>query len=173
MVYVFRIDGAVLSVPWDGLFFTFGRCVSPRHWDVRAHVMDSDGVTVRESFALSLWGVGERDRELLKHHWEFVRRYMEDGPQSVIRGVHFCLPIDSKREPVRFGVQRQFVEAMGMPLPLRLAGLVLALVLAPGRWFAMRTSKIPVWPKEVDEACTVEPGDPYIKDSSINPPDLR
>lgn len=173
MVHVFRLDGTVLSVPWDKLFITFGRCASPRHWDVRAHVMDKDGVTVRESFSLSEWGVGDRDRELLKHYWEFVRRYMEDGPQAVIHGVHFCLPIESKREPVRFGVQRQFVEATGMPLPLRLAGLALALVLAPGRWFAMRTSKIPVWPKEIDDACSIEPGDPYIKDAGINPPDLR
>ena len=34
---------------------------------------------------------------------------------------------------------------------------------------ASRTSKIPVWPKEVEDACAIEPGDPYVKDWRNNP----
>ncbi|EGD03646.1 hypothetical protein B1M_15475 [Burkholderia sp. TJI49] len=38
-----------------------------------------------------------------------------------------------------------------------------------GRWFAMRTSKIPVWPAEIEAECTVDSFDPYLRDASRNP----
>lgn len=41
------------------------------------------------------------------------------------------------------------------------------------RWLAMRTSKVPRWPAEVEAASPIEPNDPYIKDARSNPPDLR
>ena len=34
-----------------------------------------------------------------------------------------------------------------------------------GRWIAMRTSKIPQWPQWVEEACVIDPNDPYNRDS--------
>jgi hypothetical protein len=172
-VHVFRIDGSVLSVPWDKVFFCLGRCHQPRHWEIQGHVLAEDKTTVIETFALSVYGVGDRDRELLKHHWEFVRRYVEDGAQSVVGFVHFCLPIDRTRESLRFGFQRMFVDSTGFALPLRLFWLLTNLIILPGRWFAMRTSKVPVWPNEIEDICPAEPGDPYMKDARINPPDLR
>jgi hypothetical protein len=51
--------------------------------------------------------------------------------------------------------------------------LLTNLIILPGRWFAMRTSKVPVWPNEIEDICPAEPGDPYMKDARINPPDLR
>jgi hypothetical protein len=33
----------------------------------------------------------------------------------------------------------------------------------------MRTSKIPVWPAEIEAACQVDPFDPYLRDASRNP----
>src|SRR5690554_2295242 len=50
MVHVFRRDGSILSVPWEEVFFTLAQ--DARFWEIRGHVLDSDGETVRETFAL-------------------------------------------------------------------------------------------------------------------------
>lgn len=173
MVHVFRLDGSVLSVPWDKLHFNLGKCAAPRHWDIRGHVLDADGVTVRESFSLPVWGIGHYERDQLKRFWEFVRRYMEDGPKAVSDEVRFCLPIESKRESFMFGWHRTDYEVGALPIPLRIFMLVLYVVFYPGRWFAMKTSRIPQWPQEIDDQCRVEPGDPCVKDVQINPPEFR
>jgi hypothetical protein len=33
-----------------------------------------------------------------------------------------------------------------------------------GRWIAMKTNKIPVWPAEIEAECQVDPNDPYQRD---------
>ena len=169
VVHVFRLDGTVLSVPWEKVFFTLGRCASPRQWDVRGHVLDADGATVRESFALGAWSVGEQGKEVLRRYWEFIRRYMEDGPQEVFSIVQICLPIAGHKESVRTGFDRMFAEFSGAPFPVRMMGAVIALAVLPGRWFAIRTSRIPKWPQAVEDENRVELDDPYVKDASVNP----
>jgi hypothetical protein len=94
MVHAFRSNGTVLSVPWDQVFFTLGSLPESQEWDVRGHILERDSLTVRETFALSCVGPlltqifdPARDqffaREIVRAHWEFIRRYMEDGPQSI------------------------------------------------------------------------------------------
>ena len=173
MVHVFRLDGTVLSVPWDKVFFCIARCTTPQQWDIRGHVLDADGITVRETFSLTDWSFGSSAAGVLRGYWEFVRRYME-GEAGAINGfVHFCLPITEKRESLRFGFERMFAEATGQSLPLRLLGAVLAAASLPGRWIAMRTSAIPTWPRAIDEVCRVGTSDIFIKDASSNLPGLR
>lgn len=80
-VYVWRRNGTVLKAGWDELYFTIGG--SETTWKdlyVAGHVMDADGVTVRETFALG--ASGEKDQ--LYTLWEFYRRYMEEGTQAVL-----------------------------------------------------------------------------------------
>jgi hypothetical protein len=94
MVHVFRTDGTVLSVPWDDVFFTLEHMVQWNEFEVRGHVLEPDNVTVRESFALSYLGALNHmdadpkstefsSQDFVRANWEFVRRYMEDGPQAV------------------------------------------------------------------------------------------
>ena len=173
MVHVFRIDGTVLSVPWNDVFFCLAPCTTPFQWDVRGHVLDRDGRTVRETFSLSDWSSGASASYVLRSYWEFVRRYMEGGAGAVNEDVDFCLPIADKRETMKFGFQRMFAEAGAQTLPMRWLGAVIALSFLPGRWVAMRTSAIPVWPKKIDDACRIDAEDQFIKDSRDNPPDLR
>jgi hypothetical protein len=168
MIHVFRLNGTVLSVPWEKVFFTLGRGASPRQWDVRGHVLDADGVTVRESFALGAWSVGERGKEVLRRYWEFIRRYMEDGPQTAFSTVQICLPIAERKESLRNGFDRMFAEFSGAPFPVRVMGALIALAILPGRWFAIKTSKIPMWPQAVEDENRVEPGDPYVRDALAN-----
>jgi hypothetical protein len=42
------------------------------------------------------------------------------------------------------------------------------LLFSLGRVIAMWTSQIPKWPQEVEDACTVEPNDPYARDWRMN-----
>lgn len=173
MVHVFRSDGSVLSVPWDHVFFSLGRCYQPRHWEIQGHVLDNDRVTVMETFAFSEWGVGDADREQLRRYWEFVRRYMEEGPAAVASEVKYCLPIETHRESFKFGFHRAHFLVGAAPLPMQALMLMIYVISYPGRWLAMCTSKLPTWPKHIEGACQIEPDDPYIKDAGINPPDLR
>ena len=99
MVHAFRLDGTVLSVPWDEVLFTLGRgnrAFGVQNWDIRGHVLDADGVTVRETFAFSAEDI---DHDILRRHWEFLRRYMEEGPEALVGQVEFCMPVAGRREP--------------------------------------------------------------------------
>ena len=169
MVHVFRFDGTVLSAPWKDLFFCIAS-LPQNNWAILGHVLNKDGITVDETFAFPVTGVGAADRDQLPRYWEFVRRYMEDGPQSVAKHIEFCLPIASQREGFTDGFHRMHWKSAGAPFPIMIGMLLLYLVSYPGRWLAMRTSKLPVWPAEIEAVCTIDPADPYRKDASTNPP---
>lgn len=177
MVYVFRMNGTVLTTPWDGLFFTLGVTELRDFWEVRAHVLADDGKTVLETFPLSYWStMTERDMkpqqvfqgvpyyakdDYIRGHWEFIRRYMEDGPQELTKQIQFCMPIDQKRESFSNGLERVFANFAGAPILLYLLMFPFNLAVGLFRYFAMQTSKVPVWPREVEDACVIEPDDPY------------
>jgi hypothetical protein len=170
MVYVFRINGSVLSIPWDHVYFTQRHMRENGEFEVLGNVLAPDNMTVRESFPLSYLGwldatVMARGhgayRDLVCGHWEFIRRYMEDGPHTLQGQVQFCMPVDGRRESVKRSVHRVFANISGAPVLLYLMLWPQCAVVSLFRLFAMRTSKVPLWPKEIDAACMVEPGDPY------------
>ncbi|MFC5476859.1 DUF6708 domain-containing protein [Massilia suwonensis] len=172
MVYVFRKNGTVASVRWDAVFFTLGHMPQWNEWEVRGHILESDKVTVRETFALSyvgsidaenagLGGANDSSKDLVRAHWEFIRRYMEDGPQDVIKQIQFCMPVDKRKEAFRVGAERVFANFAGAPFLVYWIMFPLCLGVSVFRWIAMRTSKVPQWPSEVEASCMVEPNDPY------------
>ncbi|KVS16884.1 DUF6708 domain-containing protein [Burkholderia multivorans] len=168
MVYAFKPNGSIVQAKWDDIFFTLGRCertVGQQNWDIRGHILDKDGETVRETFALP----GDTALvDQLKHTWEFVRRYMEEGPASVYRDVYWCHDIAKRREKYTVGLRYMFFSLNGQPIGQILLSPVF-FVASLGRWFAMRTSKIPVWPAEIEAECAVDSFDPYLRDASRNP----
>ncbi|OZI30684.1 hypothetical protein CAL29_22075 [Bordetella genomosp. 10] len=173
MVHVFRLDGTVLSVPWDEVFFTLGRgkgIFGALNWDLRGLVLHADRKTVRETFAFSI--VIDRE-EVVLAHWEFLRRYMEEGPAAVIDAVRFCMPVDGQREPAAAGRERIFANHVAMPGAMWLVMWPFNTLQSWARMLVMRTSRIPQWPPEVAATLTVADGDPYVRDARINPPDLR
>lgn len=165
-VHAFRQDGTVLTAPWDELFLHVGHSKPPtgdEAVDVRAHVLDADGETVRETFTLGFVFLAPETAAMTQ--WEFMRRYMEepDYLPEAYRHVEIANPIHDRREGFVHGVMRSF--GLGAKYPL------LQLLLSPiltlnsiGRWIAMVTSRIPQWPAEVEAACRIEPDDPYRKD---------
>ena len=168
MVYVFQTNGTVLQAKWDDIFFTLGRCkrmVGVQNWDIRGHVLDADGETVRETFALP---GDDTSIDQLKHGWEFFRRYMEDGPATIYRDIYWCHDIATRRESYKAGLATLFFWFNGHPIAQILSS-PFSFFDSLGRWFAMRTSKIPVWPDEIEAQCAIDSFDPYLRDASRNP----
>ncbi|MCD7099526.1 DUF6708 domain-containing protein [Stenotrophomonas sp. MMGLT7] len=166
-VYVFRQDGTVLTVPWDDLFIVRGEAKNPiagTTYDLRAHVLDKDGITVRESFSLGYAFPG--DEHSMDKFWAFLQPYMEaqDGAERTYRHLKkngYLAPLDGRKEGWRWSIARSFMSAAHWPW-LQFLGAPFLGLNAVGRMFAMRTSKRPRWPKEVEDANTVEADDPYV-----------
>lgn len=169
LVHVFRLDGTVLTAKWNKLYFTLGGGVDGfqhRTWDVRGLILDPDGVTVRETFAFS--SVTYRAEDAYSH-WEFLRRYMEDGPQAVQDAVLHCVPADGKPETFALSRQRAFAEDAQGPGFLSLLMMPFNLLHAIMRWAVMHTSKVPAFPPEIEATLQPEPEDEYARDASMNP----
>lgn len=172
IVHVFRTDGTILSVPWEKVYFTVVNVAQWNDWEVRGHILDADKTTVRETFALSYGGSlpsAETDpqasvfssKDFVRAHWEFVRRYMEDGPQEVLNQVQFCMPVDRRKERFRVGAERVFANFAGAPLLLYCLTFPFCAVVSIFRWLAMMTSKVPHWPDDIEASTKVEINDPY------------
>ncbi|ACC76025.1 DUF6708 domain-containing protein [Paraburkholderia phymatum] len=168
MVYVFCLDGVIRSARWDDLFFTLGRCertAAGQRWDIRGHALKADRETVEWTFALRADGV---DVQQLRHIWEFVRRYMEEGPSTVYRDVFWCHDIAAKRETYRAGLDVLYLTFNGLPISQKVLTPVFWLI-AIGRSFVMKTSRIPEWPAEIEAQCAVDGFDPYQRTAVQNP----
>ena len=172
MVHAFRYDGTIVSAPWDKLFFTLGRGNRgnlKQNWDIRAHVLDTDGITVLDTFSL---GDHQEDHDGLRRFWEMHRRYMEEGPQTIVDLVRYYMPLENgKRESFRFGWMRWWANVQASHIAFFGFGLLMPLI-ATGRWIAMRTSKVPVWSAEIEAQCRIEPNDPFERDARNNPEGL-
>jgi hypothetical protein len=168
-VYVFRRDGTVLKARWEDICWTiYGHLIGSRDLFVVGHVMADDRKTIKETFALSVTTAGRAGEEKLKNHFEFFRRYMEEGPGPVLDAIKpvllIMLPgIDREREGWKFGWERLTLHATGSLIGMALYQ-VFAFPESFVRWIVMRTSKIPQWPQWVEEECVIEPGDPWIRD---------
>ena len=172
MVHVFRPKGTVLSIPWDDIYFTLGHMPQWNEWEICGHVMVPDKITVLETFALSYveslsaadvepGNTNFSQQDFVRAHWEFIRRYMEDGPQAVSGQVQFCMPISERRESFMVGVERVFANVVGVNFVRYWILFPVCLVVSLCRFFAMRTSKIPKWPQEIEASSAIEDGDPY------------
>jgi hypothetical protein len=166
MVHVFKTDGSVFSTPWDDIYFTLSQVDSANKFcNILGHVLSKDKSLILDTFSLSVSQTNsEGGLNLLRCHWEFVRRYMEYGPESVSSQVQFCLPISTKKETLRFGINRLLAnsssdEPLGFPILFLSIGFDLLSV--PFRYIAMLTSKIPTWPPEIVVDCQIEVNDPY------------
>lgn len=171
-VYAFRRDGTVLKAGWDDFYWTIYKATHAGGGDVNVmgHLLDKDGVTVKESIGLSMVGVApnEEGLERMRTFFEFFRRYMEEGPGPVLDALKpvplIMLPgIDKERESWFFGWEYLTGSAKGFPL-IQLLLQVFFLPISLFRWVVMRTSKIPQWPQWVEDECRIEPDDPWIRD---------
>lgn len=170
IVHFFRLDGTTRSVFWKDVFFTMGlshRKNFNKDYYISGHVLTDDGEIVVDSFCLP---ATSSDRNDLLKHWEFIRRYMEDGVESVVAEVDFCLPIDKERESFSFGLLYLLSGFNGAPIFLMPFFFVLSSIFSVPCFIAIRSSKIPVWPEEIEKLYQFEKDDPYIRDQTMNSP---
>jgi hypothetical protein len=160
MVYVFRHNkaGGVLSVPWDDIVFVISdgktKPTSYGTFHVAGHVMDKDSV-IQDTFTFGMPSA----QVTVRAQFEYVRRYMDEGPEK-LRELDMALPLGPKREPFLFGFSRLMWNFSGF-LPGLIIFLVPFMVSSVGRFICTRTSKIPVWPPDVEAACVISENDPY------------
>ncbi|MEJ2633252.1 MAG: hypothetical protein P8015_18965 [Acidihalobacter sp.] len=152
-VYVFRDkrDGGILTVPWDDVFVHIGRGLRDPVYDLRGHLLEGD--TVKDTFVA---GLCYTDQESVKALWEFVRRYMDEGVESLGKIEIWTTPAATlMNSRIIVGVYVGGTEgARAILWPFW------ALLIAT-RWLVMKTSKPPVWPAEIEAACRIEPDDPH------------
>lgn len=109
--------GTVLAVKWDKEISTLGRLNQRAEHEVRSHILANDGKTIEETFALSCADfipsqtvtLGQSlGNDPVRAHWEFIRRYMEVGPESIISNVNYIQPIETRRETLSESLKRIF-----------------------------------------------------------------
>lgn len=167
MVYAFRPDGSVFSAPWDSLYVVHHNIPGPVGWHIRAHVLDEKGL-VQDTLAIPN-PIGTSESAL--EQWEFIRRYMEQGPDQVQDLTDYFMPLWDRKESPLFSFLRLNANYAGNPVA-KIFMFPITLIFTLGRVFAMLTNKIPTWPAEVEAECHVESGDPYIKDWRSNTENL-
>jgi hypothetical protein len=171
-IYAFRHNGpgGVLSVPWDSAFLYVERKpkaglggTAPRV--VRCLVLNDKGLVV-DTFSIGKRVVlafdessaaGQQVMEELYQDFEYYRRFMEEGPSSVPPVAELLSTEVSFRNSLRM----QFEDVpdilnSGHPLLwLLLAVTALpSLIQATVHYLAQLTCREPVWPEEVEHACT-------------------
>ena len=138
------------------------------------HVLDTDGITIKETISLKD-NAGEEGRQQLLQYFEFIRRYMEKGPEPAIKALESVVPLvmltplDKERESWRYGWEVLTAGSNGFPL-MQVLGQVWTFPQSLFRWIVMRTSKIPQWPQWVEDECAIAPDDPTVYDGDHPPP---
>ncbi|MFK3663161.1 DUF6708 domain-containing protein, partial [Scandinavium sp. NPDC088450] len=76
-VYVYKVSGEILSVPWKDIFFTPAKSLGrTSEWGIDGHILADDGETVLDTFSLAVSLTA--GKKLLGEYWEFIRCYMEE-----------------------------------------------------------------------------------------------
>ena len=170
-IYAFRHNGpgGVISVPWDSAFFYVERKpkaglggTAPRV--VRCLVLNDKGLVVG-TFSIGKRVVlafdenspaGQQVMEELYQDFEYIRRFMEEGPSSVPPVTELLTTEVSFRNSLRM----QFEDVpdilnSGHPLLWLLLAITAlpSLIQATVYYVAQLTCREPVWPEDVERAC--------------------
>jgi hypothetical protein len=159
MVHVFRHNkpGGVLSVPWDKVYFHIGQGTTRKDFlDIRGELLDGD--TVTDTFALG----HVNSRQALLEMWEFIRRYMDEGPEAAAphpldRYVQLSVTPSWKN---CFLAMRTYYAA-GLPWFLQPFVFPFVLLYTLTRWVVFHTCRKPVFPPAIEATCQVDPNDAH------------
>jgi len=148
MVYFFTggKEGAV-RVPWDDAVFYIGRGTTQDFLrDLRCSIVDDR--VVKRTFAV---GHYFDDEQKIKGIWEFVRRYMENGPEAVVDSIddrQMNLSVKPSWRNCYLFVVASLGPAM---LGARFVLMPLLLPLVLCRWLVLKSCRMPVWPQWVED----------------------
>jgi hypothetical protein len=170
-VYAFRRDGTVLKAGWEDFYWTIYNTklgLGGGDLNVMGHLLGKDGITIKESIGLSLVDAGDSGKQNILQCFEFLRRYMQEGPGPTLDALKpaslVMLPgIEKTKESWFFGWQHLTNGMKGMPV-LQVFFQPFLFPMSLFRWIVMRTSKIPQWPQWVEDECRIDSDDPWIRD---------
>lgn len=159
MVHAYTDEGpsGVISVPWEEAYFHLGHGEGEKFLrDIRCHVMDGD--MVRRTFAV---GHYFDDAATIREIWEFIRRYMDEGPEHLVdepgaRQVN--LSVADTWKNCYLTVIISLGEAL---LPYRKVLMPFLGPLVACRWLVLKSSKVPEWPLEVTKESSIDVADPH------------
>lgn len=163
-VHVFRHNGpgGVLTASFDEVFWHVGSGLQHAFLrDVRGHVMDGD--RIRETFTVGHY-FDDTQPERIAGLWEFIRRYMDEGPEAVAEhSLDRC--IDLSMAPTWTNCHLWAAASMGatfQSLRFVLFFLYYPIVgaLTMGRWLTLNSCKPPRWPADIEDESQVAPNDP-------------
>jgi hypothetical protein len=171
MVYAFRHNGpgGVISVPWDKAFFYPHRLPSNSMAGgaptlMRCFVLDDAGKKIVDTFSFGARTVNGADESTpigkqvlyqIQANFEFIRRYMEQGPDAVPKVERYLARGPSLRASISvwfygLGAVASAGGAMRILTLLVSAPMFLLSIL---HYIAQLTSREPVWPTEIESAC--------------------
>ncbi len=152
-----------ISISWKEAFFYIAPVGPPRPLStevpapqLHCHVLDVDGITVRETFAI---GNSCASPAMALQHWEMIRRFMEEGADSL---PYPPLEIYMSTKTSLRNAMLMHVAGSGDGL-LRIFAMIFTVPWAICRYLAMLTCRAPKWSREVEAATRVERGDPSIR----------
>uniref|UniRef100_UPI002AB6F594 DUF6708 domain-containing protein n=1 Tax=Paraburkholderia bannensis TaxID=765414 RepID=UPI002AB6F594 len=150
--------GGVLSVPWELLYFHIGRGTDMKFLrDIRGEVLD--GEVVKDTFAL---GHASESESPVREMWEFIRRYMDEGPDAVADSP-MARYVALSVTPTLKNCMLFAVNFTGATTPLKRVFLSPFIGLfTVTRWLVFRTCKEPVFPPEIEATCEVAADDPNV-----------
>lgn len=157
MVYFFTggKEGAV-RVPWDDAVFYIGRGTTQDFLrDLRCSIVEDR--VVKRTFAI---GHYFDDEQKIKGIWEFVRRYMENGPEAVVDSIddrQMNLSVKPCWRNCYLFVAASLGPAM---LGARFVLMPLLLPLVLCRWLVLKSCCMPKWPQWVEDECAIDANDP-------------
>ncbi|MGF6094859.1 DUF6708 domain-containing protein [Pseudomonas sp. 18175] len=167
-VYVNRPDyaGGVVTLPWDAVV----PVINPEAPDfmgaggflVLGFLSDHSGAGYDE---LLMLGRPMHGNEELVGFWEFIRRFMEEGPEAVPKPKRLLtlrpLPVEPVRATLRFmsGFWRNGGKFAALITGTLLSPLIILHALS--HWISLLLCWAPRWPKEIREAG--QPGKPIPK----------
>ncbi|WP_133952006.1 DUF6708 domain-containing protein [Rhodanobacter sp. TND4FH1] len=159
-IHVFKHSGpnGVLTVPWERVFFHIGYDAQMKFLrNIRGEILDGD--IVKETFAV---GNDAEVSQEIYDCWEFIRRYMDEGPEAVADS-----PLDKY---VGLSVSRNWSNCLicailncdaGTPSK-RFWRAPFIYLYASTRWLIFRTCKQPVFSPDIEAESIVVNNDPNI-----------
>ena len=155
-IYVFRHNGedGVLVVPWGEGFFHRGQSFKNKDvLNIRCHLMEGD--LIKDTFDI---GKPHFSYLPVDETWQFIWRYMEEGPKSVKPPFINLTTKGNWKSCWIISCARVF--AISPILEVILFPIILPMTVM--RWLGLNVCKQPVWPKWVEEECKIEPNDPHV-----------
>ncbi|WP_256589123.1 DUF6708 domain-containing protein [Pseudomonas sp. ACN8] len=157
--------GGIVALDWD----TAEVCINPKMseldgtggfvmlgWDKETHsVRDADG-HLKDDFEITFVGKPTRNASELLAFWEYIRRYMEEGPEAAPKPKKLIgkFPWPWRSFMAVWQLDSRFVKIPQLWIFVPIYGLLLPLILvhACGHWVSLLLCYEPRFPRSIEDA---------------------